>query len=112
MATTAVTKKTGSMKAQHVVSRVLIYALLIVVAALMLIPFLWMLSASDVYKRQVVGGQLPGALLTDAPGQVGQRGQIGAAVRHGLGHGQRAELSLIHILAWAWGKKPVSPCSS
>ena len=39
----------------------------------------------------VVGGQLPGALLTDAPGQVGQRGQIGAAVRHGLGHGQRAE---------------------
>ena len=38
MATTAVKKKTGSMKAQHVVSRVLIYALLIVVAALMLIP--------------------------------------------------------------------------
>lgn len=37
MATTAVKKKTGSMKAQHVVSRVLIYALLIVVAALMLI---------------------------------------------------------------------------
>ena len=34
MATTAVKKKTGSMKAQHVVSRVLIYALLIVVAAL------------------------------------------------------------------------------
>ena len=46
MATTAVKKKTGSMKAQHVVSRVLIYALLIIVAALMLIPFLWMLSAS------------------------------------------------------------------
>lgn len=38
-----------------------------------------------------MGGQLPGALLTDAPGQVGQRGQIGAAVRHGLGHGQCAE---------------------
>ena len=38
MATTAVKKKTGSMKAQHVVSRVLIYALLIVVAALMLEP--------------------------------------------------------------------------
>ena len=37
MATTAVKKKTGSMKVQHVVSRVLIYALLIIVAALMLV---------------------------------------------------------------------------
>lgn len=47
MATTAVKKKTGSMKAQHIVSRVLIYALLIIVAALMLIPFLWMISRSE-----------------------------------------------------------------
>ena len=53
MATTAVKKKTGSMKAQHVVSRVLIYALLIVVAALMLIPFLWMLSASFKLNKDV-----------------------------------------------------------
>ena len=30
MATTAVKEKTGSMKAQHIVSRVLIYALLII----------------------------------------------------------------------------------
>ena len=41
------------MKAQHVVSRVLIYALLIVVAALMLIPFLWMLSASFKLNKDV-----------------------------------------------------------
>lgn len=53
MATTAVKKKTGSMKAQHVVSRVLIYALLIIVAALMLIPFLWMLSASFKLNKDV-----------------------------------------------------------
>ena len=53
MATTAVKKKTGSMKAQHVVSRVLIYVLLIVVAALMLIPFLWMLSASFKLNKDV-----------------------------------------------------------
>ena len=53
MATTAVKKKTGSMKVQHVVSRVLIYALLIVVAALMLIPFLWMLSASFKLNKDV-----------------------------------------------------------
>ena len=41
------------MKAQHVVSRVLIYALLIVVAALMLVPFLWMLSASFKLNKDV-----------------------------------------------------------
>lgn len=53
MATTAVKKKTGSMKVQHVVSRVLIYALLIIVAALMLVPFLWMLSASFKMNKDV-----------------------------------------------------------
>ena len=53
MATTAVKEKTGSMKAQHIVSRVLIYALLIIVAALMLIPFLWMLSASFKLNKDV-----------------------------------------------------------
>ncbi len=60
MATTAV-KKTGSMKAQHVVSRVLIYALLIVVAALMLIPFLWMLSASFKLNKDVLRSPLSGS---------------------------------------------------
>lgn len=46
---------TGSIKAQKTVGRILIYAVLILIAALMLIPFLWMLSASlklnkDVFK--------------------------------------------------------------
>lgn len=66
MATTAVKKKTGSMKAQYVVSRVLIYALLIVVAALMLIPFLWMLSASFKLNKDVFTSPLSGSPRTRA----------------------------------------------
>ena len=38
--------KTGSQKRSNAVSRVAIYAILILITALMLIPFLWMLSAS------------------------------------------------------------------
>ena len=38
--------KTGSQKRNNAVSRVAIYAILILITALMLIPFLWMLSAS------------------------------------------------------------------
>lgn len=46
-------KQTGSAKARQTVSRVLIYALLIVVALLMLIPFAWMLSASLKLNKDV-----------------------------------------------------------
>ena len=38
--------KTGSQKRSNAVSRVVIYAVLILITALMLIPFIWMLSAS------------------------------------------------------------------
>ncbi len=45
--------KSHSAKAQHRVMRVIIYVLLVVVAALMLVPFLWMLSASFKMNKDV-----------------------------------------------------------
>ena len=39
----------------------------------------------------VVRRQLPGALLTDGPGQVGDGGQVLAGGAHALGHGQAAQ---------------------
>ena len=45
--------KTGSQKRSNAVSRVAIYAILILITALMLIPFLWMLSASLKMNKDV-----------------------------------------------------------
>ncbi len=45
--------KTGSQKRNNAVSRVAIYAILILITALMLIPFLWMLSASLKMNKDV-----------------------------------------------------------
>ena len=45
--------KSHSAKAQHRVTMVVIYVLLVVIAALMLIPFLWMLSASFKMNKDV-----------------------------------------------------------
>lgn len=51
MATQAV--KTQSAKTRHTISMVLIYILLILIAALMLVPFVWMLSASLKLNKDV-----------------------------------------------------------
>lgn len=45
--------KTSSQKRNNAVSRVVIYAILILITALMLIPFLWMLSASLKMNKDV-----------------------------------------------------------
>ncbi len=45
--------KTGSQKRSNAVSRVVIYAVLILITALMLIPFIWMLSASLKMNKDV-----------------------------------------------------------
>lgn len=45
--------KTHSTKAQNRVMRVIIYVLLILIAAIMLVPFLWMLSASFKMNKDV-----------------------------------------------------------
>ncbi|MCD8085818.1 MAG: carbohydrate ABC transporter permease [Clostridiales bacterium] len=52
MATQAV--KTQSAKTRHNISMVLIYVLLILIAALMLVPFVWMLSASLKLNKDVL----------------------------------------------------------
>ncbi|MCD8189919.1 MAG: carbohydrate ABC transporter permease [Clostridiales bacterium] len=51
MATTAV--KTRSAKTQHTISMVIIYIFLILIACLMLVPFVWMLSASLKLNKDV-----------------------------------------------------------
>lgn len=53
MATTAVKKKTKSKKAGSTVSKVILYIVLILVALIMIIPFLWMLSASLKMNKDV-----------------------------------------------------------
>ena len=45
--------KIGSQKRSNAVSRVVIYAVLILITALMLIPFIWMLSASLKMNKDV-----------------------------------------------------------
>lgn len=51
MATSAVKQK--SIKRQELLSKILVYALLIIVAALMLVPFIWMISASFKMNKDV-----------------------------------------------------------
>ena len=91
MATTAVKKKTGSMKAQHVVSRVLIYA---PVSYTHLI-----LDDAEVDGLDTVGGSLRIVLLqgSDEPGAHVAHSRL--AVLKGTGVMQTGGLllSLIHI---------------
>lgn len=53
MATTAVKKTSKSKKSKSVTKKVIIYIVLIIVAAIMVIPFLWMISASLKMNKDV-----------------------------------------------------------
>ncbi len=53
MATNAVTLKTSSVRRNTIIARTLIYLMLILIAALMLVPFVWMISASFKMNKDV-----------------------------------------------------------
>ena len=90
--------KKSSMHRNRVIGKVLIYILLILITAIMVVPFLWMLSASiktntevfDIHAVSVYPGcssveQLPGDLDEDTTGKVYRK--------HGVPHGRGYDTS-------------------